>query len=191
MRKFMITMIAAATAVTVVTGCQARPAQDATQGTVQETTQEPTTAREVKLEDVYTAVKEAYGDQYIPSMEYDEQLMTDLFGISPEMYVSYIAEGPMISVHVDQFIAVEAREGKGEEVETLLNEYRDSQLNDALQYPMNLPKIEASEVVRHGDYVFFVMLGAMDQEAADEAEALEAAKESNRIGVDVINGFFQ
>lgn len=191
MRKFMITMIAAATAVTVVAGCQAKPAQDATQGTAQETTQEPTTAREVKLEDVYTAVKEAYGDQYIPSMEYDEQLMTDLFGISPELYVSYIAEGPMISVHVDQFIAVEAKEGKGEEVETLLNEYRDGQLNDSLQYPMNLPKIEASEVIRHGDYVFFVMLGAMDQEAADEEEALEAAKESNRIGVDVINGFFQ
>ena len=27
-----------------------------------------------------------------------------------------------------------------------------------MQYPMNVSKIQASQVVRHGDYVFFVML---------------------------------
>lgn len=190
MRKIMITMVAVAAALTVVTGCQAKPSQDVTQAQTQESTEEPTTAREVKLEDIYTAVKEAYGDQYIPSMEYDEQALKELFGIPADLYISYIAEGPMISVHVDNFVAIEAKEGKGEEVEKLLNTYRDYLVTESLQYPMNMSKVEASEVVRHGDYVFFVMLGAVDDDAADEASALEAAKKSNHIGVDVINGFF-
>ena len=73
-----------------------------------------------------------------------------------------------------------------------LNDYRDSQLNGAMQYPMNLPKIEASQVVRHGDYVFFVMLGTPSEEAEVQGEeaALESAKENTQIAIDIIDGFF-
>ena len=118
--------------------------------------------------------------------------MKELFGINSDLYDSFIAEGPMISVHVDTFVAVKAKEGKGEEVAQHLNDYRDSQLNGAMQYPMNLPKIEASQVVRHGDYVFFVMLGTPSEEAEAQGEeaALESAKENTQIAIDIIDGFF-
>jgi len=197
MRKMILTAAAAMTVFTMMTGCQAKPAGDngqTTQATVEQTTEEQTTtaAKEISLDEIHAAVKEAYGENYIPSAAFDEQGMKELFGINSDLYDSFIAEGPMISVHVDTFVAVKAKEGKGEEVAQHLNDYRDSQLNGAMQYPMNLPKIEASQVVRHGDYVFFVMLGTPSEEAEAQGEeaALESAKENTQIAIDIINGFF-
>lgn len=189
MKKMMITTVAAMTALTMMTGCQAKPSENTTPPTTQETTQ----AKEVNLDEIHTAVKDAYGDQYIPSMPYDEQMMEDLFGLKKELYDSYIAEGPMISVHVDNFVAIKAQKGKGEEVQSVMDAYRESMVTDSMQYPMNMPKVQASEVVRHGDYVFFVMLGELSDEALNQGEeaALEAAKENNKIAIDVIDGFFQ
>ena len=197
MRKMILTAAAAMTVFTMMTGCQAKPAGDngqTTQATVEQTTEEQTTtaAKEISLDEIHAAVKEAYGENYIPSAAFDEQGMKELFGINSDLYDSFIAEGPMISVHVDTFVAVKAKEGKGEEVAQHLNDYRDSQLNGAMQYPMNLPKIEASQVVRHGDYVFFVMLGTPFEEAEVQGEeaALESAKENTQIAIDIIDGFF-
>lgn len=199
MRKMMLTAAAAMTVFTMMTGCQAKTAGDqttqaVTESTTEETTTEaPTTAaKEISLDEIHAAVKEAYGENYIPSAPFDEQGMKELFGVNSDLYDSFIAEGPMISVHVETFVAVKTKEGKGEEVAKHLNDYRESQLNDALQYPMNLPKLEASQVVRHGDYVFFVMLGSPSMEAEEKGEdaALESAKENNQIAIDIINGFF-
>lgn len=195
MRKMMLTAVAAMTVFTMVTGCQAKPkGDDQTPQSTVESTQEETTkaAKEISLEEIHAAVKEAYGENYIPSAAYDEQGMKELFGINSDLYDSFVAEGPMISVHVDTFVAVKAKEGKGEEVEKHLTDYRDTQLNGAMQYPMNMPRIEASQVVRHGDYVFFVMLGGPSEEAEAQGEeaALESAKESNQAAVDLIDGFF-
>ena len=61
----------------------------------------------------------------------------------------------MISVHLDTFVALKAKEGKGGEVEKLLADYRTRFVEDSMQYPMNISKVQASEVVRHGDYVFY------------------------------------
>lgn len=188
MKKVTATAAVLMTALAMVTGCQAKPNEGAVPTTVQETQPE----KKVDLEEIYTAVKLAYGDQYIPSAEYGETDMENIFGISPDLYVTYIGEGPMISVHIDQFILMEAKEGKGGEVEKLLNAYRDDQLKNAVQYPMNMPKLEASQVVRHGDYVFFVMLGTPTMESQEQGEeaALKSAKDQNQIAIDIINSYF-
>ena len=148
--------------------------------------------KDVDISEIQKKIQEAYGEAYIPSMDYDGQAMNDLFGISEDMYEQYIAQGPMISVHVDTFVAVKAAEGKADAVEEALTAYRDKQVNDSVQYPMNLPKVSSSQVVRHGDYVFFVMLGTPDEEAElkGEEEALESAKKNNQIAIDIIDGFF-
>ena len=148
---------------------------------------------EENLAQIHDAVKKAYGDNYIPSMEFDATMLKELFGIDESWYDAAVAEGPMISAHVETFIAVHAAEGKAGDVSKALEAYRKRQMEEALQYPMNLPKLEASQVVTHGDYVFFVMLGGAAQDAEEQGEeaALESAKENNQIGIDVINGFFQ
>ena len=58
---------------------------------------------------------------------------------------------------------------------------------------LNMTKLEASQVITHGDYVFFVMLGGADMEAEEQGAdaALKSAKENNQIAVDVIAGFFK
>ena len=57
-----------------------------------------------------------------------------------------------------------------------------------MQYPMNLPKIQASEVKVYGDYVFFIMLGAADEEGLDEEAALKFYQEQNQVAVKAIEG---
>ena len=61
---------------------------------------------------------------------------------------------------------------------------------DTLMYPMNIAKVQASQVVRHGDYVFFVMLGAFDEESTTEEAQQVFADEQTKIGTDAIASFF-
>ena len=90
----------------------------------------------------------------------------------------------MMSAHVDIFVAVKAKEGKAEEVEQLLQTYQDNLLNNSLQYPMNLGKVEGAMLYRNGDYVFYFILGGYP----DDVEEVDAQKEQelNQIGVDAI-----
>ena len=75
-----------------------------------------------------------------------------------------------------------------EEVESALNAYRDSLVNDTMQYPMNLGKIQASRVERIGDYVCFVQLGADTssvEEQGDEA-VITYCQEQNELALEAI-----
>lgn len=138
-------------------------------------------------------IKEAYGETYMPNMELDPQMLKDITGITPDQYLGYAAEMPLISTFVETFIGIEAADGAADDVETALNAYRDGLLENSLQYPMNLPKIQASQVVRHDNFVFFVMLGAPDDASLEEGDeaALESAVENNQIAIDIINANFE
>lgn len=187
-RKVAALCMAASLAAASLTGCSGN---NSAAPTVTESQTE--TAANVNLTEVLDSVKEAYGDRYMPNSEMDSQLLEDLVGLSPDLYEEFVAEMPMISTFVETFIGVKSTGGNGDEVEKLLNAYRDRLVNDTMQYPMNISKIQASQVVRHGDYVFFVMLGAADDaelEKGDEA-ALKSAQENNQIAVDVIDGYFK
>lgn len=186
-KQLTAVIMAASLALASLTGCSSPSAGK------EPTSQETEAAVSVSLDDVLNKVKEAYGEDYIPSTAMDEQMLNDIIGLSPELYESYVAEMPMISTFVETFIGVKAKEGQGDGVEKALTEYRDRLVNDTMQYPMNVSKIQASQVVRHGDYVFFVMLGGPDDAALEQGDeaALKSAEENNKIAIDVINGFFQ
>ncbi len=134
------------------------------------------------------AVKEAYGENYIPSMEYDAETVEALFGVSSDMYDEIVAEGPMISVHVDTLIIVKAKSDRVEDVRTALENYRETQIETGMNYPMNIPKLQASEVVVYGNYVCYIMLGVIDDSLTDEGEMLAAFQEQNKIAEDAIQG---
>ena len=62
---------------------------------------------------------------------------------------------------------------------------------DTMMYPMNVARIQASQVVRHGDYVFFLILGAYgDDVNTTEEEQQKFADEQTKIGIDTIASFF-
>lgn len=145
------------------------------------------------LTSVLNDIKEAYGDNYVPNSELDAQMLEDIVGLTPDLYDSAVAEMPMINTFVETFIGVKASEGNGDQAEQILNEYRDRLVSDTMQYPMNIAKLQASEVVRHGDYIFFVMLGAPDDAAMEQGDeaALQSAIENNQIAVSAIDKNFQ
>lgn len=141
-----------------------------------------------QLENIVTELKTLYGDNYLPTDRMDETLLTDLYGVNKEDVKEAVVEGSMISMHVDVFVGVEAAEGKAEAVETALAQYRQTLIEDTMQYPMNMLKIEASTVLRVDDYVFFIMLGGYNDEfSEDEEKTLEFFKEQTKKGVDKIN----
>lgn len=149
--------------------------------------------KDINMTELHQKVKEAYGEDYIPNMSLDETYIKDILGLTTDMYEEIIAEMPTVSVHIDTFVAVKAKEGQADAVEAALNAYRDAQINDSMMYPANAVKIQGSQVVRHGDYVFFVCLGTISmeiQEQGDEAMLTEA-KALTQKAVDVIDSYFK
>ena len=141
-----------------------------------------------KLSAAHDAVKELFGEEYTPSMEVDETMLSETYGVSKEMVKEVIAEVPMISVHVDTFIGIEAAEGQADAVEKALTAYRDRLAEDEMQYPMNREKTRASQVVRYGDYVFFLMLSGNPDEVLekDESEQFAFYQEENQRAADAV-----
>ena len=186
-KQLTAVIMAASLAFASLTGCSSSSAGKEPAG------QETEAAVNVSLDDVLNKIKEAYGEGYIPNTPMDDQMLNDVIGLSPELCESYVAEMPMISTFVETFIGVKAKEGKCDDVEKALTEYRERLVGDTMQYPMNVSKIQASQVVRHGDYVFFVMLGGPDDAAMEQGDeaALKSAEENNKIAIDVIDGFFK
>ena len=144
------------------------------------------------LDEIHNAAKEQLGENYIPSMPYDATTLSELFGVDPQWYDAAIAEGPMMSVHVDKFIAIHATEGNVENVANALNAYRDSQVADTMQYPANVSKIQGSVVETVDDYVFFVMLGSLDPTTyEDENKMIEDYKAINMNVIEAAKGIIE
>lgn len=134
-------------------------------------------------------VRAVYGEKYTAVMPYDEVSMKEYFGIESDLYDAYIAEGPMMTAHIDTFVAVHATKGNVQAVEDALNAFRDSQINDAFQYPSNMLKIQASRVETIGDYVFFVTLGSIEDSSQfeNEEDYINAYADLNQLAIDAIN----
>lgn len=174
------------------TGAATETGVESTEGTVESTgtSAESTEAENAgtPLQNAKKAVTDALGDDYWPDSEIPEEMLNETYGVSADLYDVYLGECPMISVNVDTLLIIHAKDGKVEDVENALNAYRDSLVNDTMQYPMNLGKIQASRVERIGDYVCFVQLGADTssvEEQGDEA-VITYCQEQNELALEAI-----
>lgn len=131
---------------------------------------------------IRTAVTDALGEDYWPNMQLTPDLLEMNFSLTEDMYEDYLAEMPMMSANVDTLVVVKPKAGQAAAVEEKLNAYRDKMVNDTMQYPMNLGKLQASRVEVIGDYICFVQLGA------DTMEALESGDEAVIEQCQVANG---
>lgn len=134
------------------------------------------------------AVVEVLGDNYWPNAEITPDILEQIYGVKPDMYDAYFGEAPMISAHVDTLIIVQAKEDQVEAVEEALNAYRDVQVSDTMQYPMNVGKIQASRIEVMGNYVCFVQLGADTQAVMDEGDeaVIDYCLQENEKAIDAI-----
>jgi hypothetical protein len=143
---------------------------------------------ESDLEKAVTAVKTEFGEFYGPSQEFTAQQLEEVMGVDPTWVKDFVAEGPMFSMSVDTFIAVLVDGDHVEDVKEALEAYKLYQETEAFQYPMNMAKVKASEVVVKGNLVFFVMLGKYDDRTeATEAEYLQFAKDEVQRAIDAID----
>ena len=135
------------------------------------------------------AVAEELGDEYWPDAEIPPEYLNDWYGVSEEMYEDYYGQTPMISTNVDSLLVVRASEGHVEDVEQALDTYRESMVQDTLQYPMNVPKIQASMIETFGNYVCFVQLGGFMENIEDDNEAaIAACQKVNERALGIIEG---
>ena len=138
-------------------------------------------------------VREAYDPDTLPFIDmFPEELINDRYGLTDDMYDEIACLVPMISTFVDTVLVVKASNGKVSDVEEALKAYHNRLVEDSIQYPMNIEKVNAGQVVVNGDYVAFLMLGAIDErDEATDSERAEFATEQVQIGVDAFNAYFK
>lgn len=155
-----------------------------------------------QLQNIYQAVQEAYGPAYGPESQVqgDSFFMQDTLKLDTTWYDHAVVEIPMMTMSVDTFAIIHATEGNIGNVAAALKAYQDYLIHDSFQYPMNLPKVQASLTGTAGDYAYFVILSGLAQtddmegelpEGSEEellAKEIEAYQASNQVAVDTIQG---
>ncbi len=137
------------------------------------------------------SIKEKMGESYLPNVEMDMIALSERFGIVAEDIEEFSAEEPMIGFHPDKAIIIKAKDGKAEKIEAALTEAKDKMINDAMQYPTNIHKTNAAKVIRHGNYVAFLLLGLPDEGSETEEAAAEFAENQVNVAVNAFNEFFK
>lgn len=132
------------------------------------------------------AVAAELGEEYWADMELAPEYLEEWYHIPSDLYEEFYGQTPMISANVDALIVIKAKEEQVEKVEEALTAYREQLVEDTMQYPMNIPKIQASMVETYGNYVCFVQLGGSMKNQEEEEAAMEACIEANEQALSVI-----
>ncbi|MCX4327900.1 MAG: DUF4358 domain-containing protein [Lachnospiraceae bacterium] len=147
------------------------------------------------IKKIRKAVVNTFGENYVADVALTSEEIKAKYGISPSWYTDAVAEVPMISSHVDTFIAVKAKnKNTKKKIKKKLSDYRKALVADTMQYPMNIPKIQASRVYVKDNYLFFIMLGFIDsslEETGTDEQMIEAYKAENQKAVDAIKALFK
>ncbi len=154
-----------------------------------ETTGAPQEEQASELKNIRQSLVEVLGENYWPNTEIPAEYLEE-YGLTTDMYEDFYGEMPMISTNVDTLIVVQAKEGQVTAVEEVLNNYRDNLVNDTMQYPMNVGKIQASRIETFGNFVCFVQLGADTTEFygedGDEEAVIKHCQEQNELAIEAL-----
>lgn len=142
---------------------------------------------DVSAEALAGAVADELGEDYWADAELAPEYLDDWYGISGDMYEEYYGQIPMVSENVDALIIVKAETERLEDVQNAFDTYREAMIQDDLQTPSNIAKIQASMIQTYGNYVCFVQLGgSMDGEEGSGEKAVEACRKMNERALAVI-----
>lgn len=141
------------------------------------------------------AIADKYGESYAPDVSLTASEINQRYGIKASWYSDILSEVPMISANVDTLVIVKAKnKNTKKQIKKQLLDYKKKQIDETMQYPMNIPKVQASRVYVKDNYVFFIMLGFIDsslEETATDEQLIEAYKAENKKAVDAINALFK
>lgn len=193
MRKRIVCLVMVAVIVMTAGGCGKKSSTDNGNNHLGNTGMPGSAAeggysQDITMQEIKDAVKDTLAENYWPDVEIDAVTLEEVYGIKPDMYDEYLAECPMISVNVDTLIIVKAKEGQTENVVQALETYREKNISENMQYPMNLGKVQASRIESYDNYVCFVQLGADTTAAMDVSEeaVVDQCLEENERALDAI-----
>lgn len=141
------------------------------------------------LDDMYNEIKDTYGERYYPNQKIEADELEETFGIGDDLYDNFIADRVTGDEAPDTLVIIEAKEGKEDEVKQKLEDYRQKLLDDA-NWAESKEKIEASKVYSNGRYVFYVMLGDVEDDTLSGEGLMEALGKEVDKGIDAIRNFF-
>lgn len=118
-----------------------------------------------EIAEVFVSIQYMDGFIYVPNMPLDEEMLEQMYGISPDLYSAYYGEVPMMSQQADMLLLF--RSENTAELETALNNLLEEQRANLSQYPATLDKLEVAVVGTFGDYVYLNMLSSYPQNEAD------------------------
>ena len=151
----------------------------------QDINEENSTAKQLR-----DAIAKAYGDNYLPKVEIEPDVLQSEFGLTPDMYDECVAEAPMIGFHPDRLVIVKAKQGKEQEVKRALENALTVMKEELMQYPMNEAKVNAARVLDNSGYYCFMLLGKADDVSENDDEAARFAEQQMEIGVKAFESFF-
>lgn len=156
---------------------------------------EAATKKAPLLNTVYSAVRNAYGSDYLPNMRLSKDEIKSRYGISSSWYKGAIAEVPMISAQADELVIVKAKNSNAKKkIKSALVKYRKWLQEESFQYPMNQTKVQAAKIYVKGDYVCLFVLGTIDNRIAsgtDDEKKIEAYKAENAKAVEAIRKLYK
>ncbi len=152
-------------------------------------------AKTPSVKKIRKAITDLLGENYLANMSLTKDEIKERFGLQPSWYTDVIAEIPMMTAHVDTLVIAKAKnKNTKKKIKKQLTDYRNILINDTLQYPMNLLKIQASKVYVKDNYVFFLLLGHVDsssEETSTEEQIIEEYKAEIKKITDTINSLFK
>ena len=187
MKKSIIFILTMTLTFAFITGCSKEdtnpPANSSTNPTENDKSEpaeneDSTNSADITVDDILNAIKSAYGESYLPNIEITPEFLEAEFGLTPDMYEAVKAEQPIKGTHADRVVIVKAAEGRTDDVEAALNTARENKMKDTLQYPMNIPKINATKIVRNEDFVCFLLLGSINENMDSTEEELKQFAEN-------------
>lgn len=138
---------------------------------------------------------DTYGEAFLATQMMDAAMLEAMYEITPDMYDNSFAAMPMMMGHVDEVVMLHA-----EDVAPILeklNARKEMLANDMFQYPANLPRLAAIDVVdfENGWVGLFILGGQADMALQEEwGEDTEKAVtyyiEQNKKGIDALKQYF-
>ncbi len=107
------------------------------------------------MEDIKKEVVKVLGKNYWPDKQLTEAELKTETGISGEMIDDYLAEKLNVETDIDAMMIIKAKPEYLEEIEVLLNEYREALMVKYKDRPQELGKVQASRIEVIDRYICF------------------------------------
>ena len=179
----------------IATGCggddNKETTNDTTGNNVEQSQTENAENYDISVTAILDKVKAAFGEDYLPNMPIEEEMVKEIFKLDLGLVEEYVAEMPMIGFHPDKVLIVKAKEGKIDEVVAQLEAAKTEMVENGINYPANLEKVQSTKVVSKGNYAAFFMVGSSNNMSEDPEERLKFAEDEVQKAVTAFNSMFK